>query len=159
MPGRQELAVLLEQVAQGELVRLEGLRKRRPIHHKMDYEELPEFAAMKSDGRRRLEAFDRALEYLLTVGGKRLGHLQVKLWKEIRIAAIRKIFGETLTENLDYLREKYGITDIHDCVAIIFPRRSGKTITQVIAAACFAVSQPDGNIVCFNLGTISLRLN
>jgi hypothetical protein len=165
-----DLKRLLEQVAEGELERLQNLRKKRPIHHRYEYEDLEEFKAFLSNGRRRLEKFDRALQYMMTMGKKKLGHLQHKLMRAVRMAAIKKMcafsqsllafhsliekesrFGDDLVNNIDFLKEKYGIRDIYDIVAILFPRRSGKTVTEVIATAVLAISQPGGNIAVFNL--------
>lgn len=52
---------------------------------------------------------------------------------------------------MDWIRERYGIKSIYQVVCILFPRRSGKTTVQAIAAAVIAVTQQDGNTCTFNI--------
>ena len=101
-------------------------------------------------GRRNLERFERAVQFLFTKGGVRLGYLQHRLLQAARIVLLKRMFGSELESEIDYLRTRFGITELHQNVAILFPRRSGKTTVQTIVAACILVSQVDGNVVTFN---------
>ncbi len=150
-PEVSEYGTFLHNSANAEDDRLRTLRKKRMPHLRTQYEELPEYIAMHSQARIRLERFDRALEYMFEHGGVRLGHLQHKLMNAVRMCALKRIFGNELLANLDWIRERYGIRDTYNVACILFPRRSGKTTVQAIAAAVIAVSQEDGNTVTFNI--------
>jgi hypothetical protein len=134
-----------------EKARLRGWRAARPVLLRTEYAERPEFQAMHHEGRKRLEAFERALEFLYTEGGVKLGYLQVRFMRAIRDACLKRMFGDQLLTNLEWLRETRGVVSLEAAVSIVFPRRVGKTTVQCLAAAALAVSQPDGNVVCFNL--------
>lgn len=106
---------------------------------------------LRGAGRRNLERFERAVDFLQTVGGVRLGHLQARLLQAGRIIMLRRMFGAEIVNEVEYLRRRFGITKLDSSVAVLFPRRSGKTTAQTVIAACVLVSQPDGNVCCFNL--------
>lgn len=147
---RQRWHDLLTETLDAEEQRLRDVFIERPPHKRFDYEDLPEFQALKSDARAQFDALDRALKVQYK-SGVRLGYLQVRLMETIRTSAVRRIFGNSLVENLDYLRERYGIMEIYDVAVIKFPRRSGKTTVQCVATAAMDVSQPDGNIGSFHI--------
>lgn len=85
----------LLRAANDEEKRLRDLRKKRMPHLRHEYQDLPEYAELRSDGRRRMEMFDRGLEFLFTHGGVRLGHLQQKLMNAVRMAALKRMYDLT----------------------------------------------------------------
>ncbi len=133
-----------------EQERLDSLRERRPVRRRYEYQDVPEYQAARDAGRARLARYEAALQYLFDRGVK-LGYLQREFMKVVRLVGLKRMFGDTLLANLGYLRERFGVDRIMRAVCILFPRRSGKTTVQTIDAACTAVSQPDGNVVSFNL--------
>jgi hypothetical protein len=146
-----ELVAMLEALTLAEDERLDALREQRPVRLRYAYEDLPEFRALQSSGRKRLERYEAALQFLFQRRGVKLGHLQHDFRKEVRLAGIKRMFGEELLENYAWLHARFGMASFDQAVCILFPRRSGKTTVQCIDAACTAVSQPDGNVVSFNL--------
>ena len=103
---------------------------------------------VRNTGRDRLEAFDRGIDYLAKHHSVKLGHIQVVLWNAIRIAGLKVIFGDSLLSNIDFLVGVFGKNfEFNDVVSIRLPRRSGKSVTEILAAVVFAVSQPEGNTV------------
>ena len=73
------------------------------------------------------------------------------------IAMLAKMFGDDLVGNLRYLKKKFPIDVLSDTVAILFPRRSGKTEGMAIMIAVVAVSQPNGNCIMYNLTSTQAR--
>lgn len=149
-PLRQRWDELLRETLAQEKKRLEDVFIERPPHKRFDYEDLPAYQALRSDARRRFDALDRAYK-IQYKNGVRLGYLQVRLMKVIMTSTVRRIFGAELVDNLTYLRERYGITEVYDTAVIKYPRRSGKTTTQTFAAAGVSVSQADGNLGSFHI--------
>jgi hypothetical protein len=117
---------------------------------KSEVPEMMEQRKSRGAGRRNLERFERAVQFLFK-SGVRLGYLQARLLQAGRIVMLRRMFGSDIVNELDYLRTRFGITKLDSSVAVLFPRRTGKTTAQTIIAACVLVSQPDGNVCCFNL--------
>lgn len=62
------------------------------------------------------------------------------------------MYGDDLLPNLPDIEKRFSIRELRDVVAILFPRRAGKTKTQTIVAGCVAVSQRIGNSSCYNIG-------
>ncbi len=147
----QRLRGFVAQAVDAELARLRGARSRQRLHRREDYAELPEYKAMRQSGRQNLERFERALRFLFEHGGVKLGAYQKRFLNAVRRVSVTRMFGEQLLANMDFLEREFGITSAERAVCILFPRRSGKTTVQTIDAACTLVSQPDGNVVCFNL--------
>jgi hypothetical protein len=139
-----------------ESARLDAYEAQQIVRPRDAYARRPEFRALRDAGLQRLERFDRAIAYLRNEGGVKLGYLQERFLRAIRLVSLPKMLGERqLLANMPLLQRKYGVTSIEDTAAIIYPRRAGKTTVQCLAAAALAVSQPDGNIVCFNLYALS----
>jgi hypothetical protein len=149
-PLRQRWSDLFRETLAVEEKRLKDVFIERPPHKRFEYEDLPEYQGLRSNARRRFDALDRAYK-IQYKNGVRLGYLQVRLMKVIVTSTVRRIFGNDLVDNLAYLRERYGITDVYDTAVIKYPRRSGKTTTQTIATAGINVSQADGNIGSFHI--------
>jgi len=125
---------------------------KRPCLRKTEYEEQPEALAQRMPGRQNLERFERAFQYLFTHGGVRLGYLQQRFLHAARLVLLRRMFGDAeLVAYWPELRDRFKIARLYTAGAIVFPRRSGKTTVQTLLAAVVAVSQPDGNVCCFNL--------
>ncbi len=155
-PGRarsfaRQWGTLLSGSLAAEKERLVNLRVERPPHMRIEYEDIPEFKHLKSSGRQLLERFDRGLKFQYTAGGVRLGYLQVRTMKSIKTSLVKILFRAQLLGNTNYLLTVHDIQEIYDAVVILFPRRSGKTTVQTIAGAAIGVSQPDGNVVSFNI--------
>ena len=149
-PLRQRWSDLLGETLAREEKRLKDVFIERPPHKRFEYEDLPEYQGIHSNARRRFDALDRAYK-IQYKNGVRLGYLQVRLMKVIITSTVRRIFGSDLVDNLAYLRERYGITEVYVTAVIKYPRRSGKTTTQTIATAGIVVSQADGNIGSFHI--------
>jgi len=124
---------------------------RQNVKQKWEYSLDPSYERYRNSGRMRLESLEGAFAYLFEVSGFRLGHRQERLIKVVIIAFLRKMFGDDLIPNLKYLEKKFLLTDLNDTVAILFPRRSGKTVAMAVMIACIAVSQPHGNSIMYNL--------
>lgn len=82
----------------------------RAVRFKCDY-----IADQRNDtklkaGRRNLERFERAVQYLFTHGGVRLGYLQHRLLQAARIVLLKRMFGSELETEIEYLRSRFGIT-------------------------------------------------
>lgn len=126
-------------------------RKRARVYRKHEYSQLESYKEYSDSGRRRLESLEGAFRYLFANSNTRLGYMQKKLIDVVTIALLSKIFGADLVGNLRYIHKKYLIDELNDTVAILFPRRSGKTEGSAIMIAVVAVSQPNGNCIMYNL--------
>lgn len=121
------------------------------VHRKWEYSMLESFQQYKNSGRARLESFCAAFDYWHEHSGMKLGYMQVKLIQTVTVAFLRKMFGDDLLPNLNYISQRFAIDELNDTVAILFPRRSGKTLGMAIIIAVIAVSQPHGNSIMYNL--------
>lgn len=132
---------------------LDSLQTVRP---REEYEYMDEVQADKQAGRQRVLAWEAArvklLERIAVEMDMRLSSDQVRLLDEIRNALLVKMYGniERVVADLNWIRSTLGVDTVYDAVAIVFPRRSGKTLTQTIASAITAVSQPSGNVLDYN---------
>lgn len=127
------------------------LKDLTTIYRKHEYDDLPTMNEIKSSGRLKLTRFDNALKYLITCGVQ-IGHMQQRLLDAIRITFFPLMFGNELIRNISYLKKKYDLKEIFDMFAGLYPRREGKTVITAIIAAIFMVTQPDGNVICYNIG-------
>jgi hypothetical protein len=57
---------------------------------------------------------------------------------------------ESIISDRQWLREVMHIDDIFDTLMVTYPRRSGKTMTETLAAAVTSLTQPEGNVVAIN---------
>lgn len=131
--------------------RVSSKRKKAKVYRKYEYEQLPSWKEHTTSGRLLLENFDKATRYLFSVSGLVLGDLQERMFREIRVAMLRKMFKDDLVANLKYLRRHFRIDQLNDTVGIRLPRRSGKTECMAILVAIILVSQPAGNCNMYNL--------
>lgn len=97
-----------------------SLLSKRKCYRKWQYSDLPSYKKLLCSGRMKLESFERASRFLFEQGGVKLGHMQKKLYDVVLIAYLRKMFGEDLVGNLDYLSKKFLIDELNDAVAILF---------------------------------------
>lgn len=121
------------------------------VHRKWEYSMLESFQQYQNSGRARLDSFCAAFDYWHEHSGMKLGYMQRRLIQTVTIAFLRKMFGDDLLPNLNYISQRYAIDELNDTVAILFPRRSGKTVGMAIIIAVIAVSQPHGNSIMYNL--------
>lgn len=121
------------------------------IVRKHEFLDLPTMKELQCSGRIKLERFDRAFDYLTKICKVKIGHKQEKLYYAIRTTFLPLMFGSELISNIQYLKKNYGIKEIFNMFAGIYPRREGKTVITAIAAAIFMVSQPGGNVICYNI--------
>lgn len=124
-------------------------QNRFKFYKKCDYERLESYKTLRSSGRANLQRLEDALQYLFERNIK-LGHMQKALMDTIKTCFLQTLFKHDLVPNLDYLVSKFKINELYDVLAIIYPRREGKTVVSAIFAACCAVSQ-EGNVLCYNL--------
>jgi len=106
---------------------------------------------LNSEGRANLASFERAFAFLVEKCGVRLGFLQQQLFDIGRLILLKRMFGDSIAMELHYLRTKFNIQRLFEQAAVTLPRRSGKSVVQTLLAVVVAVSQPDGNVVNFNL--------
>lgn len=129
----------------------EERHRKRPCYRKFEYESLPGYEKLRNSGRMRLESFEKAMRFYFEHSTMKLGYMQKKLIDVFTIASLRKFFKNDLVANLRYLGKKYLIDALNDAVAILYPRRSGKTEGSAFYIAVTTVSQPDWNSIMFNL--------
>jgi hypothetical protein len=121
-----------------------------------DYAFRPELVQQRRGGRLQLERWERCrarmVEQLAVRKGVRLSSDQVRLLDEIRNAMIVKMYGGigNVKADLSWLRERLHIDEIHDTVAVVYPRRHGKTLMQTLASAITLLAVPTGNVVSYN---------
>lgn len=130
---------------------LDKEERAQNVHRKFEYDTMKSFQDHQNSGRKRLEALEGAFRYLFENSSLKLGYLQKRLIDVIIVAFMRKMFGDDLVPNLAYITKKYAIDELNDTVAILFPRRSGKTVASAIMIAVICVSQPHGNSIMYNL--------
>lgn len=131
--------------------KIEKIKELSVSERKYQYQFMDTMNEIQCSGRLKLARFDRAFEYLKKVGPVRLGHMQEKLFLAIRTIFLPLMFESDLVSNIKYLSKLYGIKKIFNMFAALYPRREGKTVITTIAAAIFMVSQPHGNVICYNL--------
>lgn len=151
MPGILSWAEQCYSVKEKNEQILDKEERTQNVHRKFEYEEKKSFQSHQNSGRKRLEALEGAFRYLFENSSLKLGYLQKRLIDVIIVAFMRKMFGDDLVPNLAYITKKYAIEELNDTVAILFPRRSGKTVASAIMIAVICVSQPHGNSIMYNL--------
>lgn len=125
--------------------------KRQKVYPKYVYPLLDSYKEMSNSGRKRLDSLEGAFRFFFENSETKLGYMQAKL-KEVVIAAfLKNMFGDDLVANLKYLSKKFDITRFIDTVAILFARRSGKTMGCAVIIAALVVSQPNCHLVMYNL--------
>ena len=130
---------------------------KRPCLPKHEYADMPLYQKMQNSGRMRLESFEKAMRYYFEHSEMKLGYMQKRLIDILIVTALRKFFTTDLISNLRYLSTKFMIDELPDAVAILFPRRSGKTEGSAWFIAVVAVSQPDWNSIMYNLTSRQAR--
>jgi hypothetical protein len=126
---------------------------------RMDYAFRPDVLDAQKPGKVALERFEECMKRLLA----RLYHEegiipsedQHKLKNEMRNSMLVKFFGslEAVQNNLNWLIAKGFVGNdkaVFDAVAVLYPRRHGKTLTQAIVSACVLLSQVGGNVLAYN---------
>ncbi len=124
---------------------------------KMDYENRADLDEMSKPGRARLILFEDAWKLLLRQlyerEGKILSEDQEQLGKEMRNAMLIKFYGSLgdVEKDISWLRAKYGFAgEVYNTVAVLYPRRHGKTLVQALISACVLISQLGGNVMAYN---------
>lgn len=140
-----------QQILKREAKKKSDAFKRQKVHRKSEYSQLESFKEMSNSGRKKLESLENAFRYFFDNSDTKLGYMQAKLKEVVIMAFLKNMFGDDLVPNLKYLSKKFDITKFIDTVAIMFPRRSGKTMGCAIIIAALVVSQPDCNCVMYNL--------
>jgi hypothetical protein len=144
--GKIGKGLLADYTAKAERIKELSISER-----KYKYQFMDTMTEIQCSGRLKLARFDRAYEYLKDKCGIRIGHMQEKLFLAIRIIFLPLMFESDLVSNIKHLSKLYGIKKIFNMFAALYPRREGKTVMTAIAAAIFMVSQPHGNVICYNL--------
>lgn len=137
-----------KKVLRYEQYRIEDEARQHTVLRSFEYAALDK--KKKYGGRERLENLERALDYLFTHGVV-LGKIQEKIIHEVIVTFLKNMFVDDLVSNLKFLTEKYLIKELIDTLALLLPRRIGKTVSCAIIIATIAVSQPFGNVVIYNL--------
>lgn len=125
---------------------------------KLDYEYRPEVLEARKPGRARFLAWTEcARRVLLAIYHKEgitQSYDQQCLMEEMRNAGLVRMYGsyEAVLDDMPYLAHEWRLSEdkVRDAVAIIYPRRHGKTLTETIVAVIDALSQPDGNVYSYN---------
>ena len=111
---------LQKAIRQEERRKTRDVRKQK-VYRTYEYPQLQSFKDMTSSGMMRLESMERAERYLFENSDLRLGSMQVKFINVMKIACLKKIFQDDLLPNMAFLQEKFGIKEMHDTVASLFP--------------------------------------
>lgn len=125
--------------------------KRQKVYRSYEYSSLESYKRMNNSGRLRLQSLEGAFRYLFEHSDVKLGYMQQRLIEQTTVAYLKNMFALDLVSNLKFLCRKFLITELFDTLAVLFPRRSGKTVGCAIMIAVIAVSQPNGNCVMYNL--------
>jgi hypothetical protein len=146
--------------------RKEERLKKRKFYRKWEYSDLPSYKEIVNSGRIRYKSFTEASRFYFDNCSLRLGYMQKKLFNQLIVSILKKLFGDDLIANLKFLSSNFNIEQLCNAVAILFPRmlilliynvihnflgRSGKTEGCALFIAILAVSQPDWNSTMYNL--------
>lgn len=147
--------------AREESARFSSLHRKEeapPILAKWQlYQETHE--ATTRTGKQALQNYEDALAELSQK--VRLGVMQREFEYHCRIAFITMFFKNDLDQFRDYLItvKKLPIDDKHyENLALLYPRRMGKTTIECIITAVIAVSQVDGNVLSFHLSSRQAKM-
>ena len=127
-------------------------KNRLKFRRKHEYLVHDEYNCGRNAGMERLDAFDHAVRFMTTETKFKLGYMQEKLLNSIQSTFLTTMFGADLVSNLGSLMKRMPIEMLYSCMAIVYPRRQGKSVITAFAAAVIAVSQPEGNSICYNIG-------
>lgn len=109
------------------------------------------------NGRALLASFEGAFRYLFEHSEVRLGDKQKRLMDVATVAMLGRIFRHDLVANLKWLRRRFAIEALIDTLAVLFPRRSGKTEAAAMLFAIILVSLPHGNCMLYTLTAAHAR--
>lgn len=104
--------------------------RNQKVYRTYEYEDLDSFKEMNSSGMLKLESFERALRYLFEHSDLKLGAMQERLVNEIKIAFLKKMFGDDLVANLKHLCQRFMITELFDTLAVLVPIMSLFDLSQ-----------------------------
>jgi hypothetical protein len=124
-----------ERILKREAKKKSDAFKRQKVYRKNEYAQLESYKEMSNSGRKKLESLETAFRYFFDHSETKLGYMQAKLKEVVIMAFLKNMFGDDLVPNLKYLSKKFEITKFIDTVAIMFPRRSGKTMGCAIIIA------------------------
>ena len=59
---------------------------------------------------------------------------------------------DRVLDDFSWLHIRYGVqrNEIYDSLAVIYPRRHGKTLTETVVGVAVALAIPDGNVYVYN---------
>jgi hypothetical protein len=117
-----------------------------------------EKSLMSSKGMKNLNALEDAIDCIAN-NGYVIGSEQVKIIRCLVVAGFKVIFGSELVHHLKYLSTKYNMSEVYDSMAVIFPRRQGKTMGIAMFAAAWATTQPYGNVSIYNLNAKNANMS
>lgn len=147
--------------ARREAARFAALHKKEeapPILAKWEIYRATKEATTRT-GKQALQNYEDALAELCQK--VRLGVMQREFEYHCRIAFITMFFKHDLDQYRDYLInvKKLPIDDKHyENLALLYPRRMGKTTIECIITAVIAVSQVDGNVLSFHLSSRQAKM-
>jgi hypothetical protein len=150
-------ADLGRRITEGVKRREKRRRENSEVHRCYEYSLRESYRQNAESGRILLDSFDAAFRYVFEHSEVRLGYMQKRLIDVVTIAMLGKFFKHDLVANLKHLRKRFLIEELNDTVAILFPRRSGKTEGSAIMIAVIAVSQPNGNCIMYNLTAMQAK--
>lgn len=107
--------------------------RNQKVFRSYEYQDLDSFKEMNSSGMLRLESLERALRYLFEHSDLKLGAMQERLVNEIKIAFLKKMFGDDLVANLKFLCEKFSITELFDTMAVLVPSACFTDLSQSLS--------------------------
>jgi hypothetical protein len=126
-------------------------RRCRIYRHEECYEKQSRLCENRYAGRALLESFEGALKYFFEHSGVELGDIQEPMLETMRAAYLPVMFKYDVLENLQFLMDRFLVARLNPSAGLICPRRSGKTVVMAIMTAVIAVSQPEGNVIIYNL--------
>jgi hypothetical protein len=132
-------------------IKSEADKRCRILRHEQCYAQQSRLAENQYAGRALLESFEGALKYFFEHSGVELGDIQEPMLETIRTAYLPVMFKYDMLENLQFLMQRFLVARLNPSAGLICPRRSGKTVVMAILTAVIAVSQPEGNVIIYNL--------
>lgn len=120
----------------------------------------PEVIEAQTPGRARLIRWELCRHALLTAIANSKNRIvldpdQILLLEAVRDVQLAKIYGDfgRAAADLKWLKATYGVTELFSAVALIQPRRQGKTMVNAIASAITLLSQDGAQIYTYALAT------
>jgi len=115
------------------------------------YEGLDVLSAERRAGRKALQDWQRCCAVMLRElelqRKMTLSADQMRLLYHMRNTMLRRMYGgdiETLLAERPWLASEMQIDECYDTLCVTYPRRSGKTLTETLAAAITLASHPEG---------------